>query len=174
MKKKKQKNLPLIKLKNLIKGNFIIISIFLVLIIVGAAMYVSNNQPEEELVYGDDVIDMYYFHLSTCPHCHKQNAFHEELKQMYPNLRINEYEITQPSSKDKILEMFNQYEELDPERISTPTTIIGDNVNVGYGTDETTGQKLIEMIEEEQAKIDANWDSQTMTRTITLRTQESE
>ena len=42
--------------------------------------------------------------------------------------------------------------------------------NIGYGSDETTGKKLIDMIDAEQAKIDANWDTATMTRTVSLRT----
>lgn len=173
MKKKKNQNLTLVKLKNLIKNNKILISLFIAIIIFGAFMYTTNKQNNQPQIFGDDVIEMHYFHLSTCPHCHKQNAFHNELKRMYPNLRINEYEITQPGSRDKIQEMFAQHAQLDPERVSTPTTIIGDEVNVGYADDQTTGQRLIQMIEAEQQRIDRDWNPETMVRTIQLRAQQN-
>ncbi len=147
-------------------------SVVLVIVLISFFMINSNNSSSDEnLVYGDDVIDMYYFHLSTCPHCHKQNKFHETLKEMYPQLRINEFELTKSGSKEKILEMAKDYPQINVDRISTPTSIIGEEVNTGYGSDETTGQKLIEMIEKEKARIESSWDD-TKTRTIDLRQNE--
>lgn len=144
-----------------------IIFIFLI------GFFISSNysENEKEQVYGDDVIDMYYFHLSTCPHCHKQNKFHETLRELYPQLRINEFELTKPGSKEKILGMAKDYPQINVDRISTPTSIIGEEVNIGYGSDETTGQKLIEMIEKEKARIESSWDGSKI-RTVDLRKNE--
>ncbi len=62
-------------------------------------------------------------------------------------------------------------EGLDSEKFpGTPLTVFeSGEFNVGYGSDETTGKKLVEMIEAEQAKIDASWDVTTMKRTSELR-----
>lgn len=172
-----QERLKEAKKNNFWKKNGLILSIVGILIIVGIMVMISSNSQLEEaqnLVYGDDVIDMYYFHLSTCPHCHKQNAFHPTILTQYPNVRINSYEITQPGTREKLEEIAAQYPEFDLSQFGTPTTFIGEEFNVGYGSDATTGQKLLSMIQKEQEKIDAQWDEQTMTKTIDLRLQQLE
>lgn len=168
--KKKNQNIGSVKFKNFLKNNSLLL-VFLVFIgVIVLIVLLANSNGNEELVYGDDVIDMYYFHLSTCPHCHKQNEFMDRvIEKQYPNVRINRYEITAPESKQKYIEFASKHPELDPNSISTPTTIIGNRTNVGYGTDETSGQIIIDMIEEEQRKIDAKWNPSTMITTEQLR-----
>ncbi len=173
-----QEKLKEAKRKNFVKNNFLSIVMILILLVVGLIVFAVSNkniedkENEANLAYGDDVIDMYYFHLSTCPHCHKQNAFHPQLKAMYPNLRINEYEMTSVASQQKLKEIAEQYPEFDLSQFGTPTSFIGEEFNIGYGSDETTGQTLIAMIEKEQRKIEENWNESTMVKTIDLRMQQ--
>jgi hypothetical protein len=160
------------KRNNFFKDNGLVLSIVLILLLVGVGVSFlssSNTEEMENLIYGDDVIEMHYFHLSTCPHCHKQNAFHSTILGQYPNVRINTYEITQAGTRAKLEEIAAQYPDFDLSKFGTPTSFIGEEFNVGYGSDSTTGQKLLSMVEKEQARIDANWDSTTMTKTIELR-----
>jgi len=60
--------------------------------------------------------------------------------------------------------------QLDLSKFGTPTTIIGDIVNVGFSPTSTQA-RIIEMIDLEQASIDARWDDATMTKTVDLREQ---
>ncbi len=156
----------------IVKKNWISISIIAVLIILGLSVFLTAEKESNEiLLYGDDVIVMSYFHWTKCPHCIKQNAFNDRvIKEQYPNVKINEYEITNPATNAKYQEMAKNYEGLDPNNFpGTPLTIIGEEYNIGYGDDDTTGPIIIEMIEKEQAKIDANWDDATMKKTAQVR-----
>ena len=125
----------------------------------------------EEKIYGDDVIEIIYFHSRTCGHCHAQNRFMEEsIFPVYPNVKLVEYEISRPGWNQVYKEVASKIEGLDPNLFGgTPTTVIGDKYNVGFGTPETTGIKIIEMIEAEQKRIDSNWNDETMTRTIDIK-----
>jgi hypothetical protein len=157
-----------------IKKNKVSISIISILVILGLVVFLTAEKESNQVyLYGDDVIEMTYFHWTQCPHCIKQNSFNSRvIEKEYPNVKIIEYEITNPATNVKYKEMAANYEGLDPERFpGTPLTIIGDEYNVGYGDDSTTGQVLIEMIEKEQAKIDANWDEATMKTTVEVREQ---
>jgi len=127
---------------------------------------------QKDLIFGDDVIVMTYFHWTRCSHCIEQNKFNKILMEKYPNLNIVEHEITESDAMNKYKEIAATIEELNAEQFpGTPLTIIDGKINIGYGTDETTGLKLIDMIEEAQKKIDMNWNSETMTRTVDLRAQ---
>lgn len=169
----KKKDLSSIKRKNFFKNNLATFVVLGVLIVIGAIVYFSSGG-EDNRIFGDDVIEMHFFHLSTCPHCHRQIAFHPYLEEKYPNLKIIEYEITLAASKEAYSQFASKPEfegQVDPVRISTPTTFIGNRVIVGYGSEDTTGAILEEMIIEEQARIEANWDPATMIRTTDLREQ---
>jgi glutaredoxin len=143
-----------------------------VFVLIAALMVGLNSDSDENRVYGDDRIDMYYFHLSTCPHCHKQNEFNEFLKEKYPQLNIIEFELTSRESQEKYVEMASQFPGLQGQAPATPTTMIGDQYNVGYGSDETTGQKIIAMIEARKAEIDASWNPETMIRSDQLQAEQ--
>lgn len=145
-----------------------------ILVIIGLPFMLgksSDKENQQSQIFGDDVIDLEYFHLSTCPHCHKQNEFHKILLEKYPNLRINTYEMTKRSSAEKLQEISANYPDFDINQFGTPTSFIGEEFNIGYGSDDTTGQKLIEMIEKEQTRINENWNESTMIRSVDLRNQ---
>ena len=99
-------------------------------------------------------IVMYFFHLERCPHCIEQRKFHKELKEKYPNLKILMYELSDPQSNslfEKSIEQFNFTAE-EKSRIGTPFTIIGNQYNIGFGTADTTGKKIEEMVEKEMVE----------------------
>jgi hypothetical protein len=118
------------------------------------------------------VITMNYFHLKTCPHCIKQNSFNKYLIERFPNLKIEVHELSSTGTLNLYKIIANEVEGLDPEQFpGTPLTVFVESgeFNIGYGSDETTGKKLVEIIESEQARIDASWDTETMIRTTVLR-----
>lgn len=119
------------------------------------AIYMDNKHQDVIIVQNDDVV-MYYFYLNTCPHCKEQEEFHNTLKLKFPNLKIIEYEMTKSDSREKYLQITSNLTGFDNTKISTPTTIIGNQYNVGYISDAITGQKLINMIEQEIEKHTLN------------------
>ena len=169
VKKNKDKSLCQIKFEKFLKNNSAILIAILVFFVMAFAIILNSDKGVvEDKVFGDDVIDMYYFHLRNCPHCHEQNKFHKTLLELYPNLRINEYEMSSSESVEKYKEFATRIGGAEVERWGTPTTFIGTRSNVGFGSPETTGQILIEMIEEEQTKIDSSW-TEGMVKTVDLR-----
>lgn len=170
--KKKNQNLSQVKIKNFVKKNSLLLGFIVFIIVVGLIMVVANDTTsDEDRVFGDDVIEVHFFHLSTCPHCHAQIAFHPTMRDQYPNMKIIEYKITEPGAREAYADFAARFDNVDAARISTPTTFIGNRSNVGYGSDLTSGQILLDMLAEEQARIDANWDENTMIRTLDLRAQ---
>ncbi len=170
---KKNQSLGLIKLKNFYKSNkFILFFLFfLFVIILLVLIFSSSNQiSNEDLIYGDDMVEMYYFHMNTCPHCHTQKRFMiSNLIPKYPNLKIYEYEMSVGGSLDKYKELAEKIEGLDPNSFpGTPLTIIGDKYNIGFGSAETSGVIIENLILGELEKINLNW-SDDKIRTIDLR-----
>lgn len=175
---RKNQNLTAIKFRNFMKNNGIFIfGLLFIVLLAGLIMLLNSNKEEKTLqIYGDDVIEMHYFYLSTCPHCHEQEKFHPTLLSKYPNLRINEYEMTKSGSLEKYQEMAQNYAELDSNSFpGTPLTIIGSRVNIGFGSAETTGQTLLDMVEEEQQRIMSEWnDSMKTTQQLREELNENE
>jgi len=169
VKRNKDKSLSQIKFEKFLKNNSMVLMGVVVFVIVAFAMVVgSNGENSESLVYGDDVVEMYYFYLTTCPHCHEQAKFHDTLTELYPNLRIHKFEMTSSKSVEEYERLATEIGGVEVERWGTPTTFIGERSNVGFGTPETTGQTLIEMIDEEIERIESGW-SAGMVRTSDLR-----
>lgn len=172
MSKKNKESLSTIKRKKFLKDNMPLLVVVGIILIIGAFVLInanlSNKSSNEQKIYGDDVVEMHYFYLSTCPHCHEQEKFHKTFLEQYPMVRIHEYEMTKPESMQKYIEMAKDYEGLDPNRFpGTPLTIIGDEFNIGFGSPETTGEKLNQMVENQLEKIKANWtDSMVTTKEI--------
>ena len=144
----------------------VVIGIVIVLLVVGAMVAARTSATSK--VYGDDEIQMHFFHARTCPHCHAQKRIHPALEEKYPNLNIIEYETSLGSTTKKLQEFAAKYpDQLDLSRFGTPTTIIGDRVQIGFN-EASTPSTLNEMIRSEQGRIDTGWDEATMTRTIDL------
>ena len=57
--------------------------------------------------------------------------------------------MSKSDSRQKYIELTKNISGFDNSRIATPTTIIGNQTNVGYSGESLTGQKLINMIEAE-------------------------
>ena len=112
---------------------------------------ILNSSKNEKVEINKEDIVMNYFYLKTCPHCIKQAEFHKKLLEKYPNLKIVKYELTQKSSKEKLFELFKELNQ-STENVFTPTTIIGEQINIGFESEEKTGKKLIQMIENEISK----------------------
>jgi len=77
---------------------------------------------------------MEFFHGSECPHCHAEKAWFPELKEMYPDLEIREYEVWH----DKANQAFwhDRMRKLGLQAKAVPTNIIENEVVVGFKSQE--------------------------------------
>ena len=54
-------------------------------------------------------VEMDFFYLPTCPHCHSEREFLEQLKQKYPELEISEYSIEKKENLDLLIKKYKDY-----------------------------------------------------------------
>ena len=174
--KAENRSLSSIRYNKFLKDNMVLLIILALVIGLGGVFALTSPTQKvgtENLAYGDDVIEMHFFHLTTCPHCVEQIKFHKTLLEEYPNVKIIEHDLSLSENQKTYEEMIKNFPEIDSARVATPTSIIGDRINVGFGTPETSGKVLEEMVEEVQKKIDQNW-QEGMIRTIELRASQGE
>ena len=115
---------------------FLICFIFLGLVNFALAQESSNENP----------VNLYFFYGSTCPHCKKAEAFLEKIKEKYPLVEIKSYEVFGNKENAKLL--LELFENCDEEKtVRVPAIFIGQEVIVGYLSEETTGQAIEEAVE---------------------------
>ncbi len=91
-------------------------------------------------------LNIYMFYGTGCPHCAKELEFLEEMAFEYGELvHIYEFEVYY---NEVNAQRFNKaLEELDVKMGGVPLTFIGDEVIVGYGSDQTTGKDIKDRVE---------------------------
>jgi hypothetical protein len=76
---------------------------------------------------------LYFFHGAECPHCHNEKKFFPELRAMYPQLKIKEFEIWHHPENKILLE--GRLANLNQKYQGVPTNIINNQVFVGFQKD---------------------------------------
>lgn len=78
----------------------------------------------------DNTVEAYFFYGEGCPHCAKEEAFFESIKDKYPTLEITSFEIYQ--SRDNVSLMKEVSKALNANANGVPFLIIGDKFLIGY------------------------------------------
>ncbi len=73
---------------------------------------------------------MEFYHGATCPHCHREKAWFPELRKLYPDVQIKEYEVWLNAGNKAIFQ--KRLAELNTTSSGVPTNIINDEVIVGF------------------------------------------
>lgn len=94
-----------------------------------------------------DSVKIEVFVREDCAHCKDEEAFLSELKEKM-DIIVNYYDI----GIDENSILFKQFTELEKLARVTPITLIGDNVIVGFSDEETTGQLIIQAVENSDGK----------------------
>ncbi|OGY93950.1 MAG: hypothetical protein A2406_03540 [Candidatus Komeilibacteria bacterium RIFOXYC1_FULL_37_11] len=90
--------------------------------------------------YSAKPVELYFFYADSCPHCHKEALFLDQLADDYGNkLEIHRLEIGEPDNVSLLLTMA---QELKVSVSGVPFTVIGLEYFIGYYNDETTGQEI--------------------------------
>jgi glutaredoxin len=75
-------------------------------------------------------VKAYFFYGNGCPHCAKEEAFFESIKDVYPTLKISEFEIYY--NRDNVSLMKEVSNKLNANASGVPFLIIGDKYFIGY------------------------------------------
>lgn len=78
----------------------------------------------------DNKVNLYLFYSSTCPHCHNEIKWLDEIKSKYKNLNIIKYEASENMDfYEKVIDKMNIND------YHVPLTIIGSNYKIGFSDD---------------------------------------
>lgn len=78
----------------------------------------------------EDKLKLYLFYGDGCPHCADEKVFLDSIDDKYPNLEIVKYEVWYDKENADLLDEVSK--ELNIQRIGVPTTVIGEEVIVGF------------------------------------------
>lgn len=90
-----------------------------------------------------NLVNIYFFHSDTCPHCKEELKLLNDLEQEYSNIRIYKYEINTDNNGQLLLDVAQLF---DTKVSGTPFTVIGDKVYKGFSY-ENGKAKFIRTIE---------------------------
>ena len=97
--------------------------ILIILLVLCMLIPVKVNGEEEK------TIDLHLFYLSTCPHCHAEMEYLEDLEKEY-NLKIYKYETSDRKNYDLFVKVQEIIDEVKP---GVPYTVIGNQHIRGFG-----------------------------------------
>lgn len=117
--------------------NKIIKQSFLILILTALLLFIPNKVNAEEKV------TLHLFYSESCPHCAKEKEFLNTIKDDYPYLNIEMYEVSKNAENDAILTKVKKA--LDTENPYVPYTVIGSIGMTGYN--ENIKNQIIHFIE---------------------------
>jgi glutaredoxin len=78
----------------------------------------------------DQSVDAYFFWRDGCPHCEKESKFLQMMEQEYPNVNIQEFEVSLNSDNAALLQRVSNT--LKVKVLGVPFLVIGDQAFTGY------------------------------------------
>jgi thiol-disulfide isomerase/thioredoxin len=89
------------------------------------------------------------FYGDGCPHCAKEEAFLNQLEKEFPNLKIRRLEVWYNQDNVKLMKEVAQ--KLNITVTGVPLTVIGEETISGYLNDQTTGQRIRNIVQQHSA-----------------------
>ena len=93
----------------------------------------------------DSSVTLYFFGGEGCSHCALEKPLLEQLAQKYPQLEVKEYETWYNKEDKELFQKFLKAHDVPPPH-GVPTTFVGTDYVVGYGSDTTTGMQIEDMV----------------------------
>jgi hypothetical protein len=106
--------------------------------------YLENREADSENEGRQKNVCIYFFSNNSGEPCLREKSFLEKLSSENSNVEIHEFIITKQDDRQLFYELGNA---LNYSTYSVPVTIIGSQVIKGFGTSETTGQQIKEIVE---------------------------
>jgi len=116
-----------------------LLSLFLVVLVFSHSALAQNDlsAPNQEVV-------IYFFWGEGCPHCTNQKPFLDKLVQKYSQLRVEDFEIYRNLDNQKLFTQVAGVYGTTPRGV--PMTFIGRDFVVGFGSEETTGRQIEDLV----------------------------
>lgn len=115
---------------------------------------VEQNYTQEK----NQKLPVYLFWGEGCPHCHAEMVFLDKIKKDYPQIEFKEFEIYNNKNNYQLLSQISR--EKGVKINGVPALFIGDEVVIGFNTEETTGAKIKQALDvyliKNQLKINSN------------------
>lgn len=89
---------------------------------------------------------LYLFYSTTCPHCHAELDFLQEIASKYPSLEIRKFAVDISEENLTLMNRFAKAYSVPPD-YGIPQTYIGDKAVIGYSTYNTHGRVIEEIIQ---------------------------
>lgn len=112
--------------------------IYLITILITSLLLIENVNADNK-----NLVNIYLFHSSTCPHCREEIKMLDKLVEEYDNVKVYKYEI---SDKDNGALLAKASEIYKTKITSVPFTVIGTKTFSGYSS-ENSKKKFIGAIE---------------------------
>lgn len=110
-------------------------------------LLVSQIVKTDFVLAQDKTASLYFFSLSTCPHCAVEKEFLKELKNKYPEIEIKEYEIdTNPENQKILVDFYEKYQVPKTDRGRFPATFTPNKYFIGFN--EQIGQDIENCLKE--------------------------
>jgi glutaredoxin len=137
----------------------------LTLVVVVLALYAYAFAPAPEPIIPQEdqnfTTTIYFFYHPACPHCKEQLSFNQEISNEFKNIKWKYYDVTTPEGSANYQKILKEKNSPYWQVITTPITVIGDSVIVGFGQKETPKKIRDAILELEQQKNETKQNNQT-------------
>ncbi|MDD3679514.1 MAG: glutaredoxin family protein [Candidatus Shapirobacteria bacterium] len=99
---------------------------------------------QNNLSTNDQEAVIYFFWGEGCPHCSNQKPFLDKLVQKYSQLRVEDFEIYRNRDNQELFTRMAEAYGTIPRGV--PMTFIGRDFVVGFGSEDTTGRQIEDLI----------------------------
>lgn len=96
-------------------------------------------------VFAQKKVEIYFFWGQGCPHCAQEKPFLEKMKEKYPHLVVKDFEVYYSKENQELFQKVAQAYNTQAEGV--PTTFIGKEFVVGFGSEETTGKEIENLVQ---------------------------
>ncbi len=83
---------------------------------------------------------IYLFYGEECPHCHEEMEFLKTIETEFPDLNIMKYEVWHNEENNALF--MQMVEDKKVSSLGVPALFVGEELIIGYSSEETTGQEI--------------------------------
>ena len=118
------------------------------LAVLGVVLLSLGHEPAQPAGPAEgDTVELHFFYHAGCPHCKDQEPFNESLARAYPSVSFVYHDGANPGEYARLVEML-EGTGVTEEQLDFPLTIVGDQVFIGWQSEETTGSKIEEALQQ--------------------------
>lgn len=95
----------------------------------------------------EESLEVHFFYHAGCPHCKDQEPFNEKLAATYPSIYFVYHDGADPGEYAELVDMLAGTG-IKEEQLDFPLTIVGVRVFIGWESEETTGKRIEQALQQ--------------------------